>query len=149
MLCNQTESFYIHLLFIFLREQVVGKAVPPSSSSVQFSNWSKQTARVTNTDPAGPLWGEGVVMEAVLWGTKQDFAMQVMGQFLPYFKISPWKSYRHLSSRVTFEKLRCSFCSSSFLTHFCSSSEAAWRPQSLFFKAIESSLTGLVLCRNK
>lgn len=66
----------------------MGKASPPSSNSVQFSNWSKQTAQATNADPAGPLWGEGVVMEAVLWGTKQDFAMQVMGQFLPYFKIS-------------------------------------------------------------
>lgn len=64
------------------------KALPPCSNSVQFSNWSKQTVHATNTDPAGPLWGEGVVMEAVLWGTKQDFAMQVMGQFLPYFKIS-------------------------------------------------------------
>lgn len=31
---------------------------------------------------------------------------------------SPWKSYRRPSSIFTFKKLRCSFCTSSFLAHF-------------------------------
>ena len=35
---NQTESFYIHLPFIFLRERVMGKVFLPSSNSVHFSD---------------------------------------------------------------------------------------------------------------